>query len=139
MRVGTVPDPGAFGMGPEGDSGVATGTGGLTCSRMLHMTVRISVSLPDSLHEQVKRVADASHVSVAATVRAVLADVMPRMTSILDYLGTAPTITPGDVQAADAWLQDLQRLYDDAPPTFRDAIGPGRFDPPPETGNEDRQ
>lgn len=107
---------------------------------MLHMTTRISVSLPDDLHEQVQRIAASSHVSVASTVRAILSDVVPRMTSVLDYLGTAPTPTPSDVSEADAWLKDLKDLYGRAPDTFRDAVGDFRMDnidPPPSLGGHD--
>ena len=87
------------------------------------MTVRISVSLPDQLHDQLLRLASTSNVSEASTVRAVLSDVVPRMASVLDYLGTAPEVTASDVDEADAWLADLRRLYDRAPDTFREAIG----------------
>lgn len=101
------------------------------------MTTRISVSLPDDLHEQIKRLADSSHVSVASTVRAVLADVVPRMTSVLDFLGTAPTVSPADVSEADAWLKDLHALYDRAPETFKGAVGDFPLTPPPDSPGHD--
>lgn len=101
------------------------------------MTTRLSISLPDDLHAQVTRIAENSHVSVASTVRAILADVVPRMTSVLDYLGTAPTITQDDVSEADAWLRDLQALYERAPATYRDAVAGVHFDRPPSSGGHD--
>lgn len=101
------------------------------------MTTRLSISLPDDLHAQVTRIAENSRVSVASTVRAILADVVPRMTSVLDYLGTAPTITQDDVSEADAWLRDLQALYERAPATYRDAVGEIHFDRPPSSGRHD--
>lgn len=104
---------------------------------MVCMTVRISISLPDDLHAQVVRIAESSHVSVASTVRAILADVLPRMTSVLDYIGTAPAITQSDVEDADAWLRDLRALYERAPATYRDAVGDVRFDVPPTSGGHD--
>jgi len=102
---------------------------------MQHMT-RISVTLPDDLHEQLARLAASSNVSVASTVRAILSDVVPRMSNVMHYLGTAARPTDAELTDADAWLQDLQRLYENAPPTFRDVVGPISFERPPETGHE---
>lgn len=96
------------------------------------MTTRLSVTLPEDLHAQLQRLADSSHVSLASTVRAILADVVPRMASVLDYIGTAHPVTSTDVDEADAWLKDLAGLYDRAPKNFRGAIGDRPvFDPPP--------
>ena len=104
---------------------------------VVNMTVRMSISLPEDLHAQVVRIAESSHVSVASTVRAILADVLPRMTSVLDYLGTAPTITQAEVSEADAWLRDLRALYERAPATYRDAVGEIKFDAPPSSDGHD--
>src|SRR5450830_797675 len=96
------------------------------------MTARISVSLPDDIHASLVRVSASSNVSVASVVRAILSDIVPRMTSVMDYLGTGPTITPAEVSEADVWLKDLTALYERAPATFRDAVGDfPLFDPPP--------
>lgn len=98
------------------------------------MTVRITVSLPDDVHASLTRLADASNISASAVVRSILSDVLPRMTSVLDFLGTVP---PSDAPALgaelDAWGQRLQELMHDAPESmkpFRDLL-----DPPP--GGED--
>lgn len=98
---------------------------------------RLSITLPDDLYEQVQRISASSHVSAASTVRAILADVVPRMTSVIEYLGSAPTITSADVREADAWLSDLRSLYERAPASFRDAVGDINFEvAPPSHGND---
>jgi Arc/MetJ-type ribon-helix-helix transcriptional regulator len=85
----------------------------------MHMTVRITVSLPDDVHATLVRVADASHISASAVVRAVLADVLPKMTGILDYLGTVkPEDAPAMVEQLDAWAKDMRHLMHDAPPVL---------------------
>ena len=100
--------------------------------RVVPMSTRMSITIPDELHADLTRLADASHISLASTVRAILSDVVPRMASVLDYIGTAPTISEDEVGEANAWLVDLQKLYDRAPQTYRDAIGDRpNFDPPP--------
>lgn len=93
------------------------------------MTVRLSVSLPDEVHADLKRIADASHISAAAVVRAVLSDLLPRMTSVLDHIGTIPPdrVDP-TVQEVDAWTDSLRGLLQDAPEVldgFRDVLGEG--------------
>lgn len=80
------------------------------------MTVRLSVSLPDEVHADLKRIADASHISAASVVRAVLADLLPRMTSVLDHIGNTPPDAVGPmVDEIDAWTLSLRRLLHDAP------------------------
>lgn len=84
------------------------------------------------------RISAASHISLASAVRAILSDVVPKMVSVLDYVGTNPTLTPTDVADADAWLRDLEALYARAPETFRDALGDLRpHVDPPESGAHD--
>lgn len=94
-------------------------------------TVRLSVSLPDDIYASVLRLANASNVSCSATVRAILSDVVPRMTSVMDYLGTHPDVGQTDVADADLWLHELQALYSRAPATFKDAVGDFQIVPPP--------
>lgn len=87
-----------------------------TCTTLVHMTVRLSVSLPDDLHADLVRVGAASNISASAVVRAVLSDLLPRMTGILDYLASVP---PSEVApmagAIDAWAADLRTVLHDAP------------------------
>ena len=97
------------------------------------MTVRVTVSLPDDIHTTLKRLAGASNISEAAVVRAVLSETLPRLTSVLDYLGT---VTPAEaaekVGQVDAWAKDLRELLHDAPEgfeSFRTVL-----DEPEETG-----
>lgn len=104
---------------------------------MHHVTTRLSVSLPDDLAVQLARLAASSHVSMAATIRAILADVVPRMSSVLDYLGTAPSVQATDVNEANAWLKELHALYDRAPATFREAVGDFQLLPPPSSERHD--
>lgn len=108
---------------------------GPACITLHHMTVRITVSLPDDVHAAVTRVAAASHISTSSVVRAILSDVIPKMTGILDYLGT---IDPADAKAAgaelDAWAAGLRDVLHDAPPVlggFRNLL-----DEAPEKGEE---
>lgn len=97
---------------------------------------RLSITLPDDLYAQIQRIADGSHVSVASTVRAILSDIVPRTTSVMDYLGSSPVVTQADLSVADVWLEDLRALYDRAPETFRNAMGDATLFPthvlPPE-------
>jgi len=83
------------------------------------MTVRLSVSLPDTVHADLLRLAAASNISAAAVIRAVLSDVVPRMTNVIEYMGT---ITPEEVgplvEKVDAWAGDLATLLHDAPDPF---------------------
>lgn len=87
----------------------------------MHMTVRITVSLPDNVHADLLRVAGESNVSASSVVRAVLSDVLPKMTGILDYLGT---ITPAEARPVaeelDAWTASLRTLLHDGPPVLGD-------------------
>ena len=101
----------------------------LVCVTLMHMTVRITVSLPDDMHADLLRVAGSSNISASAVVRALLSEVLPKMTGILDYLGT---VTPA--QAApladeiDAWSASLRTLLHDAPRAldgFRTALDEG--------------
>lgn len=98
---------------------------------------RLSITLPDDLYEQIKRIALTSNVSAASAVRTILSDVVPRMNSVIQYLGTSPEVTQTDVDEADLWLRDLKTLYDRAPATYRDAVGDAPFDPPPTPGGHD--
>lgn len=90
----------------------------------MHMTVRITVSLPDEIHADLLRVASSSHVSASAVVRALLADVLPKMTGVLDFL----TTTPPDramVDDLDAWgraLRDLMKAAPDVVGDFRHVL-----------------
>lgn len=90
---------------------------------VVRMTVRLSVSLPDDMHADLLRLAGASHISAGALVRALLSETLPRLTSVMDFLGTVPV---GDtrVMAAqvDAWTNDLRLLMHDAP----DVLAPFR-------------
>jgi predicted transcriptional regulator len=80
------------------------------------MTVRLSVSLPDDVHAQLVRLAEASNISAGAVVRSVLSDVLPRMTSVLEYLGSVkPADAPAEVRNLEAWSASLQALLHDAP------------------------
>ena len=86
----------------------------------MHMTVRITVSLPDDTHATLVRLADASDVSAASVVRMILADVLPKMSSVLDVLGKIePTDAPRHVAELDAWAAQMRRLMHDAPETLR--------------------
>jgi predicted transcriptional regulator len=83
------------------------------------MTTRLTISLPDDLHATLVRLADSSNISVAAFIRAVLSETVPRMTSILEYLGTVtPEEVAGTVESVDAWTRDLQGLLHTAPDPF---------------------
>ena len=101
----------------------------------MHMTVRITVSLPDDVHAALTRIADASNVSGSAVVRTILSDALPRMTSVLDYLGAVkPEDAPRVTAELDAWAEGLRAVVRDAP----DALGPLRtmLDPKPEDADE---
>jgi len=83
----------------------------------MHMTIRITVSLPDDLHAQLLRVAAESHISSSAVIRAVLSDLLPKMTGILDYLATNPP-TSEMVDAAEAWSRDVEKVLQSGPEVF---------------------
>ena len=84
------------------------------------MTVRLSVSLSDDTHAMLVRLAEASEVSAASVVRMILADVLPKMSSVLDVLGKIdPADAPRHVAELDAWAAQMRRLMHDAP----DALG----------------
>ena len=93
-------------------------TGGLTRCRLMHMTTRITVSLPDELHASLVRAANASNISASAMVRAVLSDLLPRLTSVLDLIGSGAPVTPKTVDDVDAWTKELRVLLHDAPHPF---------------------
>ncbi len=106
-----------------------------TCTTVVHMTVRLSVSLPDEVHAGLLRIAEGSHISAAAVVRAVLSDVVPKMTGILDFLGTVTPETAKEAGAdLDVWADQMRTLLHDAPPV----LGPFRnaLDDPPAGGDE---
>lgn len=90
------------------------------------MTVRLSVSLPDDVHADLQRVAAASNISAGAVIRSVLSDALPRMTSVLEYLGTVPPARAADeVAGLDAWAAQMRALLHEAPPAlepFRDLM-----------------
>ena len=85
--------------------------------------------MPDELYAQLLRVSESSNVSAAATVRVVLSDLLPRLTSVLDHLGTlTPEQIPGEVQQLDAWSNSLRDLLHQAPDSigdFRTVLDPG--------------
>jgi len=86
----------------------------------MHMTpktVRITVSLPRELHAQLVRVAAASNISTSAVMRSILSDVLPRLTSVLELIGSVP-VTPKTVDDVDAWTKELRVLLHDAPHPF---------------------
>ena len=86
----------------------------------MHMdtkTVRITVSLPRELHAQLVRVAAASNISTSAVMRSILSDVLPRLTSVLELIGSVP-VTPKTVDDVDAWTKELRTLLHDAPHPF---------------------
>lgn len=88
----------------------------------MHMTVRITVSLPDDVHADLLRVAGASNVSASAVVRAMLSDLLPKVTGVLDFLQASPPITPDAAGAMvndlDAWMNDLRGVLHEAPPAL---------------------
>ena len=95
------------------------------------MTVRISVSLPDDVHADLVRIAASSNISAASVIRAVLSDIVPKMSGMLEYLGNVkPSDAPAMLEELDAWSADLRVLLHDAPP----ALGSVRrmFDEKPE-------
>ena len=81
------------------------------------MTIRITVSLPDDLHAQLLRVAAESHISSSAVIRAVLSDLLPKMTGILDYLATNPP-TKEMLSGAEAWARDVESVLQSGPEVF---------------------
>ena len=83
----------------------------------MHMTIRITVSLPDDLHAQLLRVGAESHISASAVIRAVLSDLLPKMTGILDYLATNPP-TKEMVSGAEAWARDVESVLQSGPEVF---------------------
>ena len=83
------------------------------------MTTRITVSLPDDVHADLVRVASASNISASAVVRAVLSDLLPRMTGILEFIGTVtPESAAEVVKDVDAWTADLRTVLHSAPDAF---------------------
>ena len=83
------------------------------------MTVRITVSLPDETHATLVRFAEASDVSASAVVRMILADVLPKMSSVLEVLGNiAPADAPRHVAELDSWAARMRALMQDAPETL---------------------
>lgn len=105
------------------------------CTIVVHMTVRLSISMPDELHAQLVAIANASHVSVAAATRAILSDIVPRMSGLLDYLGTvSPDEARDQLPDVERWEQDVRAVLGAAPEPFaqfRDA-----FDGNPSTPGE---
>lgn len=86
---------------------------------MVTMTVRLSISLPDELHDQLAQLAAASNVSIAAVTRAILSDVVPPMTTVLGYIGTlTPEQQRGVLPEIDRWERDAQALLERAPAPF---------------------
>jgi Arc/MetJ-type ribon-helix-helix transcriptional regulator len=81
------------------------------------MTIRITVSLPDDIHADLVRVGAESHISAAAVIRAVLSDLLPKMTGILDYLATNPPTTKM-VGEAEAWARDVDAVLQSGPEVF---------------------
>lgn len=77
------------------------------CCNLQHMTVRISVSLPDALHADLLALSEIEHHSVAAVVRAVLTDTVPKMLHIAKYLSGAE-LTPA-LMASTEELEDALR------------------------------
>jgi len=87
---------------------------------VVHMTVRLSVSLPDDVHADLLRIAGASNISAGAVIRALLSESLPRLTSVMEFLGTVqPSDVPAVAAELDAWATDLRGLMHDAP----DALG----------------
>jgi hypothetical protein len=80
------------------------------------MTKRLTVSLPDEVHDALVRLASTSHISTSAVVRAILADVVPKMTTVLEYLGNLdPADVPHVAEELDAWAVDLREHLHSAP------------------------
>jgi len=107
-----------------------------TCTTLVRMTVRLSVTLPDDVHADLLRVAGSSNISASAVIRALLSDVLPRLTGILDYIGAmSPSDVGPVVEDLDVWTVGLRALLHDAPPLlegFRavlDEPPPGRVEP----------
>jgi hypothetical protein len=112
------------------------GTGGLNRCTLMHMdtkTVRITVSLPRELHRSLVQAADASNISASAMVRAILSDLLPRLTSVLELIGSVP-VPAKTVEDVDAWTKELRGLLHDAPHPF-EAFGTV-LDKPSEEGEE---
>lgn len=108
---------------------------GLVCVRLHHMTVRITVSLPDDSHATLVRLAEASDVSASAVVRMILADVLPKMASVLDFLGTVTPETAGKTaQELDVWAAQMRTLMHQGPESLGDFRGV--LDDPPGQGDE---
>lgn len=85
------------------------------------MTVRITVSLPDDAHATLVRLAEASDVSASAVVRMILADVLPKMASVLDFLGTVTPETAGKTaEDLDVWAAQMRAHLQSGPPILGD-------------------
>ena len=82
----------------------------------MHMTVRITVSLPDDVHAGLVRIAEGSHISASAVVRTVLSDAVPRLTSVLEFLGTVKAHEVPQITAdLDAWARNFKALSEGKP------------------------
>ena len=97
---------------------------------MHHMTVRLTVSLPDDLYAQVQRVAQASRVSASSVVRAAVAELVPRTTKVLDFMGSEPAVTQQDVTDVDVWARELRAFIEKSTPAVMrplvdDVLPPG--------------
>ena len=92
------------------------------CTTLVHMTVRMMISLPDDLHASLVQAANASNISAAAMVRAVLSDLLPRLTSVLELIGSGAPVPAKTVEDVDAWTKELRGLLHDAPHPF-EALG----------------
>lgn len=98
------------------------------------MTVRITVSLPDNVHSDLVRIAEGSNISVSAVIRTVLSDTIPRMTSVLEFLGNvSPADAPALAADLDVWAASLRDLMHNAPESFGSVRT--MLDAPPEDGD----
>ena len=87
------------------------------------------ISLPDDLHASLVQAAKGSNISAAAMVRAVLSDLLPRLTTVLELVGSGVPVTPKTVEDVDAWTKELRGLLHDAPHPF-EALGTVLDEPP---------
>jgi len=78
----------------------------------------MTISLPDDLHAALVQAADASNISAAAMIRAVLSDLLPRLTSVLELIGSGAPVTSKTVDDVDAWTKELRVLLHEAPHPF---------------------
>lgn len=75
------------------------------------MTVRISVSIPDHLHQDLLKLAGIDHNTVASTVRALLLDSVPQMLILAEYIN-GNLHHPGVLAASDELESALSRVTD---------------------------